>query len=139
MTSYRIKIFNWGRFPTVIGWFALTNIIIGLWHPLPGFVILFNVFLIIVILYLIFVWRNYQQMTFLEPHLQIGKTTLTPENIKQIKLFLDKHRVIVELAIDNHAARPRYKGIWIRPLENRDAFYQKLNEWAKEHHVMVIQ
>ena len=140
MITYRVKIFHWERLRIAIGWFAMVNLLLGLWHPYHGYsmTIFLNIILIAFLLYFIFLWQMIQKIIFLETQLQIGKVILNLEDIQQIIVFLDKHRIVVELPVDIQDTRPHHKSIVMRPIENWEIFYQGMSEWAKEHHVIIM-
>ena len=105
--------------------------------PQLDMIIFFFVLLISVLFYVIFDRRYPRQLVFSTTHLQLGKNSIAPEHIQKIMVSMDEHRVLFEFPIDQSETRPYYKGISIRPIENWEAFYQGLNEWAKEHHVIA--
>ena len=105
--------------------------------PQLDMIIFFFVLLISVLFYVIFDRRYPRPLVFSTTHLQLGKNSIAPEHIQKIMVSMDEHRVLFEFPIDQSETRPYYKGISIRPIENWEAFYQGLNEWAKEHHVIT--
>ena len=142
MPTYRVRIFHIEHYRYAIGIFTLTIIIMELLSSVLHFpqldmVIFFFVLLSSVLFYLIFDRRYPRQLVFSTMHLQLGKHSIAPEHIQKIMVFIDQHRVLFEFPIDQSETRPYYKGISIRPIENWEAFYQGMSEWAKEHHVIV--
>ena len=142
MTNYRVRIFHLEHFRYAIGIFTITIIFMGLLGSVLHFpqlvmTIFSCVLLTSVLLYLIFDRRHPRNLEFSTTHLQLGKHSIAPEHIKKIMVFMDHHRVLFEFPIDQSETRPYYKGISIRPIENWEAFYQGMSEWAKEHHVIV--
>ena len=137
-----MRIFHLEHYRYAIGIFILANIIMGLLNSVLSFpklvmIIFSSVLLISVLFYVIFDRLYPRQLVFSTSYLQLGKILIVPEHIQKIMVFFDQHRVVFEFPIDNSDARPHYKGISIRPIENWEAFYQGISEWAKEHHVII--
>ena len=142
MTTYRVRIFHTEHYRYAIGVFILTIMIMGLLSsvlsiPKLVMIIFSSVLLFSVLFYVIFDRKCPRQLVFSTSNIQLGKNSIVPEHIQKIMVFMDQHRVVFEFPIDNSEARPHFKGISIRPIENWEVFYQGLNEWAKEHHVIT--